>query len=94
MTYYINLNPASPVSRLVAALLGVLVVVGAIFFGLIVLAFVLGAGALLSLAMWVRARFFRHRVGFRPDGAGHGSGPRQSGETIEAEYTVISKRQD
>ncbi len=94
MPYYINLSPDNPLSRLLAAGVGVLVLVGAVFFGLIVLAFVLGAGLLLSLGLWIRARFARQRGGSRAETPGPGRVRGNDGEIIEAEYTVISKRRD
>jgi hypothetical protein len=90
MPHYIELRPVSPLSRLLAGIVAVLVVAAVVFFGLIVLAFVLGAGALLSIGWWIRQRFFAPRkpIPQRPDTEVG------SAEVIEAEYTIVSRRRD
>jgi hypothetical protein len=102
MPYYINLQSTNPLTRLLAALVGVLVIVGAVFFGLIVLGFVMGAGLLIWMGMWIRLRWLRYRHGSADwstivgsvQGAPQDKTQQTEGETIEAEYTVISSRDD
>jgi len=94
MTYYINLQPSNPLTRIVAALLAVVALAGAVFFGLIILVVVVGAGLLLWLGMWVRLRWVRRKHGTSRPQEGHQPTGDRQGETIEAEYTVITRRRD
>jgi hypothetical protein len=94
MTYYINLQPSNPLTRIVAALLAVVALAGAVFFGLIILVVVAGAGLLLWLGLWVRLSWLRRKQGSSgPQESHQPTGDRQ-GDTIEAEYTVITRRRD
>jgi predicted lipid-binding transport protein (Tim44 family) len=72
----------SPLSRVLAAVLGLLAVVGAFFFGLFILAVALGVGTLAWIAISLRAWWLRRQF------AGQ-----RGAEVIEAEYTVISKKE-
>ena len=94
--------PMNPITRVIAALLAVAALVGAFFFGLIILVLAVGLGILgwlfLTLRLWWLRRQFGAQAGRRPGG---GSGPGQSpgsggrqDDSIEAEYKVVSRRQD
>jgi len=98
--YYIAPPPLNPVSRVLAALLGVLALVGAFFFGLVVLAVAVGLGVLAWLFVTLRIWWLRRRwqdpvsggprsAKGRPDANG-----RRGDEVIEADYEVISRRED
>jgi uncharacterized iron-regulated membrane protein len=90
----------SPLSRILASLLAALALVGAFFFGLVVIALAAGLGALawlfLALRMWwLRRRLDRGnppagRNGAKQPGAAHAPG----GNVIEADYEVVSRRED
>jgi hypothetical protein len=93
----------NPVSRILAGLLGLLAVVGAFFFGLIVLAFALGLGILAWLLVtlrmwWLRRRWQSEGGSVGPAGAARPDRPdrpdRRHDEVIEADYEVISRRED
>lgn len=91
MVYYISQQPLNPVMRIFAALFAVLAFVGAFFFGLIILAVVVGIGLLLWLGIrlrmwWIMRHMPRSEVPPPVQPAHH--------EVIEAEYTVVSKEQD
>jgi hypothetical protein len=95
MPYYINQAPMNPVSRVIASMLAVLAVVGAVFFGLIVLVVVFGLGLLLWLGIrlrmwWILRNQPRNqpRTQAAPDPQG------EAGEVIDAEYTVVSRKPD
>ena len=91
MPYYISQAPTNPVSRLIAALVAVLALVGAFFFGLVVLALVFGFGVIF----WLGIRLRMWWIGRRMPGTGNGMGNAPGdGEVIDAEYTVVSKRRD
>lgn len=97
MRYYISHTPSNPLSRIVAALVATVCLLGAFFFGLIILAVVAVAIAVFSLVFWVRVRWLRRNA--RPEQArtasrsGNPSG-NKGPEIIEGEYTVISERRD
>jgi len=90
----------NPLSRVLAGLLGALALVGAFFFGLVVLAVAVGLGVLawlvVTLRMWWLRRHWQDQViesprtaTGRPDAAS-----RHRDEVIEADYEVISRHED
>lgn len=91
--YYISPPPMNPIARIIASLFGVLLIVGAVIFGF----FVLVGGVVLGLVAWtgfaIRRWWLRRKGVDVSPRAPPGSTPNQS-ETIEAEYTVISRRRD
>jgi len=99
MKYYISQTPASPLARIVAAIVATVSLVVAFFFGLVILAVVAGAIALFSLVFWLRILWLGRRT---PEPARQQQGQQQeqpqaragSQDYIEAEYTVISERRD
>ncbi|MBT8049155.1 MAG: hypothetical protein HKN57_09695 [Xanthomonadales bacterium] len=101
MPHYISPPPMNPVSRLLAAVLGVLVLAGAFFFGLIVLALVAGLGLIAWLAFSLRVWWLQRKFGGAASGSGQAdrrgraSEPGDSnGDIIDAEYTVVSRRDE
>lgn len=99
MTLYVSGPPGNPLTRLLAGLVGVLALVGAVFFGLFVFAAAIGIGlvgwAVLSLRMWWIRRKLR-AAGVRPQdpfgpAAGPGAGPDGRRDAIDAEYEVVSR---
>ena len=91
MVYYISQQPLNPVARILAALLAVLAFAGAFFFGLIILAVVVGLGLLLWLGIRLRMWWIMRHA---PQSRTSTSVPPSSNEVIDAEYTVVSKEQD
>jgi hypothetical protein len=85
MQYYISPPPMNPLSRLLAGVLAVLALAGAFFFGVFVLVFALSLGFVAWLFLWIRMWWMR-RKGIRPVD--------QKGEIIDAEYTVISQKDE
>ena len=93
----------SPLSRLAAAVVGLLLLAGAFFFGLFVLAVAIGLGAIGWLIFrirlwWLRRTLAEHPGGHDPSSGSErqpeqGSGSRK-GDIIDAEYTVVSRRDD
>jgi len=90
-------------SRILAAVLAALALVGAFFFGIFVLAFAAGIGLIAWLVIWLRIWWIRRTLGRggygssgggkeRPDtGAGQGG---RNGEVIDAEYEVVSRGEE
>lgn len=89
MKYYISPPPASPLARILGTVFAVLVIAGAIVFGLFVLAAAVGLGLLLWAGLSIRGWW----LGRKHPGAG-GRGPGGPSQSIDAEYTVISRRRD
>ena len=75
----------NPLSRLLAGILAVLALAGAFFFGVFVLVFAVSLGFVAWLSLWIRMWWIR-RKGIRPVD--------QKGEIIDAEYTVITRRDE
>ena len=91
MPYYISPPPMNPLSRALAAVMAVLALVAVFFFGLIVLALVVG----FSLLFWlgIRLRLWWIQRHLPPTDTDPADKP-QKGEVIDAEYTVVSRRKD
>ncbi len=81
----------NPITRVLAALLATLAFVGALFFGVIILAVVVGLGLIFWLGLRVRMWWIGRQM---PASASPDSVKPAPGEAIEAEYTVVSKQQD
>ena len=99
--------PLNPLSRLLAGLLAVAALVGAFFFGLVVLALAAGLGLLAWLALTLRLWWLRRqivRAGGAPGGgpfrgpsgdrARDGRDAADGGNVIDADYEVVSRDQD
>ena len=91
MPYYISQASMNPISRVFAALVAALALVGAFFFGLVILALFVGLGLLLGLGFWLRMWWVRRHLPREETKADTGS---VQGEIIDAEYTVVSRRRD
>jgi len=91
MPYYISQTPMNPVSRVLATLVAALTLVGAFFFGLVVLVLFVGIGLLLWLGFWLRMWWIRRQLPREEAAAEPKPG---QGEIIDAEYTVVSRRRD
>ncbi len=88
-----NLTPITinPLSRALAALMTVLALAAAFFFGLIVLALVVGFGLLFWLGIRLRLGWMRRHIALNDTAPA--STP-QKGAVIDAEYTVVSRHKD
>ena len=91
MKYYISPPPMNPVSRLLAAIMAVLVVAAVVFFGLAVLIILVAGFSLFALVLCLRSWWFGR--------ANSESGQGQTtsvpdGTVIDAEYTVVSRRRN
>jgi len=91
MPYYISQTPMNPLSRVLAALVAALALVGALFFGLVVLVLIVGLGLVFWLGLRLRIWWFRRHLPRNEVTPDHNPG---QGEVIDAEYTVVSKRRD
>jgi predicted lipid-binding transport protein (Tim44 family) len=90
----------NPLSRLLAGVVALLAVVGAFFFGFFVLILALGLGALAWLILFVRMWWLRRQMAARSPGggpqasAGPGNAGNRRGDVIDADYEVLSRRED
>lgn len=93
MPFYISPPPRNPLTAILAALAGGLLMVGAFFLGFVVLVVALGLGLLIWLAVLVRVKWLQRRMrkqGVDPfSRAGQPSGSQT--EVLETEYTVVSR---
>lgn len=89
MPYYIAPPPMNPLARLLAGLLAVLALVGAFFFGLFILAFAVGLGLVAWLTLWIRMWWLgRNQPAETPRTRD------RSDNVIDAEYTVVSRKDE
>ena len=77
----------NPAARLVAAILAALMLVGAFFFGMVVLIVLAGAFFLSMLFLYLRALWSGRTMAA-------GKTTEQGGHVIDAEYKVVSRRRD
>ena len=95
MPYYISPPPQSPLTRIIASIVAVFALVGAVMIGMVALLVVAGVGLIAGLVIWLRISWIKRRL--NKSGVSMGAkveNPRQSGHVIDAEYTVISDPQD
>jgi hypothetical protein len=99
MKYYISQTPASPLARIIAAVVATVSLAAAFFFGLVILAVIAVVIALFSLVFWLRILWLRRGApaaqqpfSDRPPAQSRAGAASQ--DFIEAEYTVISERRD
>lgn len=93
----------NPVSRLLAGIVAVLALVGALFFGIFVLALVVGIGLIAWAVLWLRMWWLKRTMPrdsygqnsgvFTETGGTAGSAERK-GDVIDAEYKVVSRDED
>ena len=83
--------PMNPLSRALAAVMAVLALAAAFFFGLIVLALAVGIGLLFWLGIRLRLWWMRRHISAFDTAPANRP---QKGEVIDAEYTVVSRRKD
>lgn len=102
MPVYMTPPPRSPLAQVLTAIVAALVMVAGFMLGIVALVVFAGIALIAWLALWLRARWLgrgkkdptqpsgqaNHPQGRRPSGQARG------GQTIEAEYTVVSRRQD
>lgn len=95
MPYQIGPPPMNPLMRLLTALFGLLALIGAFFFGFILLAVALAVGlvafAVIQLRLWWLRRKFEASGRMPPEEVDQAS---DDGTVIDAEYKVVSRKED
>lgn len=100
MPYYISPPPQSPLTRLIASIVAVFVLVGSLMLGMVALLVVGGVVLIAGIAIWLRVAWIKRRLqknGFNLGGdlgAGSNTTESSSGHVIDAEYTVVSDSKD
>lgn len=95
MPIYISPPPQSPLTRIIAGIIAVFVLIGTLTIGMVAFLVVAGIGLIAGIALWLRISWIKHRL--RKSGVDMGGGvdiPQQSGHVIDAEYTVVSDTQE
>lgn len=100
MRYYISPPPQNPLTRIIAGILAVFTLAGAFMLGMVALLVVAGVGLIAGCAIWLRLAWIKRRL--RKSGVdlnaktspSETASTKVSGQVIDAEYTVISKRED
>ena len=91
MPYYISPPPHNPLTRIIAAIIAVFALVGALMIGMAALVVVAGVGLITGVVIWLRVAWIKRRL--RKSGLGQDvevDVTGESGYVIDAEYTVIS----
>ena len=95
MPYYLNPPPSNPLSKLIAAVIAVLALMGSFMIGFAVLLVVAAIGLVLGIVIWVRVALIKRRL--RKEGVQFEPARREEqrgGQVIDAEYTVISESEE
>lgn len=100
MPHSLSGPPANPLARLLAGLAGILVFVGAVFFGLFIVAAAIAVGLVAWGFIWLRLWWIGRRL--RAAGAQPGrpfTDPKDradsdDGSVIDADYEVVSRDQE
>ena len=100
MTYYISPPPQGPLTRIVAGIIAVLMLIGGFMIGMVALLVIAGVGLIAGIAIWLRVVWIKRQL--RKNGVDLDAGlnpsaaptTKESGQVIEAEYTVISEREE
>lgn len=95
MPYYISPPPQSPLSKIIAAIIAAFALVGSLVIGAAALLAIAGVALIAGISIWLRVAWIKRRwqksgldFGPRVDASG------DSGQVIDAEYTVISSSED
>ncbi|MDX2417276.1 MAG: hypothetical protein QNK19_07435 [Xanthomonadales bacterium] len=94
MPYYISPPPQNPLTRILTAIIAVFALVGFLMLGMVALLVVAGVGLVAGLVLWVRVAWVKRRL--QKSGVDFSSVPgehTESGDVIDAEYTVISTQE-
>jgi hypothetical protein len=95
MPLYINPPPQNPFSKIIAAIIATFVLVGSFMIGIAALVAVACVGLVVGIAIWLRVAWIKRR--FRKSGVVFGAPvdmSREPGQVIDAEYTVVSDKEN
>lgn len=90
--------PMNPFTRILAGLFGLVALVGAFFFGFLILAVAVAVGIVAWIAIRLRIWWLGRRAGQSAPTQGQAPGETSrkgsDGSVIEGEYKVVSRRDD
>lgn len=94
MPYYISPPPQNPLTRIFTAIIAVFALVGFLMLGMVALVVVAGVGLIGGLVLWLRVAWIKRRLQKSGvDLSSVSNGPKESGDVIDGEYTVISTQE-
>ncbi len=99
MPFYISPPPRNPLTGILAGVVGVFMMIGAFMLGFVVILVAVSVGLLIWIGVYIRVWWMRRQMikqGIDPATVGPFANRPAQGETdiLEAEYEVISKKQD
>ena len=100
MPYYISPPPQGPLTRIITGIIAVLTLAGAFMIGMAALLVVAGVGLIAGLVIWLRVAWIKRQLrknGIDLSARTDWSSVRptqESDQILEAEYTVISEREE
>jgi len=94
MQYHLSPPPQGPLARLVAGIIAIFVLVGAVMLGMVAFLIIAGLALLAGIVIWLRVAWIKQRlkkqgVNLRDDEIRD-----SSGHVIDAEYTVVDNTGD
>lgn len=103
MPYHLNPPPQGPLTRLIAGIIAVLVLIGTFMLGMAALLVIAGVALVAGIAIWLRIAWIKRRL--RKSGIdlgaqmnsnrdSHSNDAAGSGGYIDGEYTVVSDSED
>ena len=90
MPYHLNPPPQGPLARIIASIIAVFVLIGAVMLGMVALLVIAGLALVVGIAIWLRLAWIKRRL--RKRGVNlHNEATNQdrSGHVIDAEYTIV-----
>jgi len=90
MAYYLHPPPQGPLARIIAGIIAGFVLVGAVMLGMVAFLVIAGFVLVAGIVIWLRVAWIKRRL--RKEGIDlheRAAGPRDSGNVIDAEYTVV-----
>jgi hypothetical protein len=95
MPNYISPPPQNPVMRILTAIITVIVLAGAFTLGFAALVIVAGIGLVAGIVIWLRVLWIKRQLRQNGVDLSMNDIPQaQSGNVIDAEYTVVSDSED
>jgi membrane protein implicated in regulation of membrane protease activity len=89
MQYHLNPPPQGPLARLVAGIIAVFVLIGAVMLGMVAFLVIAGFVLLAGLVIWLRVAWIKRRLKKQGVNLGEGEIRDPSGHVIDAEYTIV-----
>ena len=89
MQYHLNPPPQGPLARLVAGIIAVFVLVGAVMLGMVAFLVIAGLALLAGIVIWLRVAWIRRRLKTQGVNLGGDETRDKSGHVIDAEYTIV-----